>query len=130
VIKGVLQDGLENTATPTPNTVAISPLNNSNYYATTTATEEDFIEEVDWLRLRDLTVAYRLPANVLQKQKLFKSASVFVTGTDLFLITNYSGADPSVNANNASSRGFGGAGIDFGSISIPRGINFGLRVTL
>jgi hypothetical protein len=46
------------------------------------------------------------------------------------MITNYSGADPSVNANNAAARGFGGAGIDFGSISIPRGINFGLRVNL
>ena len=130
VIDGVLQDGLENTATPTKNTIAITPLYNSNFYASTTAMEEDFVEEVNWIRLRDITLSYRLPNKLVSRQKIVKTASVFVTGTDVFMITNYSGADPAVNANNAAARGFGGAGIDFGSISTPRGINFGLRVTL
>lgn len=135
VIDGVLQDGLENTATPTKNTIAITPLYNSNYYGTTSAgvsaaAEEDFIEEVNWIRLRDLTLSYRLGKKIIDRQKIIKSASVFVTGTDLFMITNYSGADPAVNANTAAGRGYGGTGIDFGSISTPRGINFGIRVTL
>jgi outer membrane receptor protein involved in Fe transport len=130
VVEGVLQDGLENTANPTKNTIAVTPLYNSAFYGTGAATEEDFIESVDWIRLRDITLSYTFSPNLLKRQKAIKSASVFVTGTDVFMITNYSGADPSVNANNASSRGFGGAGIDFGSISMPRGINFGLRVNL
>ncbi len=128
VIEGVLQDGLENTATPTKNTIAITPIYNSDFYNTNTAIEEDFVEEVNWLRLRDVTLTYRLPSSWLAKQKVVKGASVFFTGTDLLMITNYTGADPSVNANNASNRGFGGAGIDFGSISTPRGFNFGCRV--
>ena len=94
------------------------------------AAEEDFIEEVNWMRLRDLTLSYRLGKKIIDRQKIIKSASVFVTGTDLFMITNYSGADPAVNANTAASRGYGGTGIDFGSVSTPRGINFGIRVTL
>ncbi|MEJ7770074.1 MAG: hypothetical protein WKF70_12510 [Chitinophagaceae bacterium] len=82
------------------------------------------------MRLRDLTLSYSIPQKQIRKQGIIKSASVFITGTDLLLITNYSGADPGVNANTAANRGFGGAGIDFGSISPPRGINFGCRINL
>jgi hypothetical protein len=127
VLDGVLLDGLENTATPTRNTIAITPFQNSDFYYSTvaTATEEDFIENVNWMRLRDLTLSYTLPKRMFGKVKFIKSATVFFTGTDLFMITNYTGADPSVNANTASNRGYGGAGIDFGSLSTPRGLNLG-----
>lgn len=130
VIKGVLQDGLENTDKPTPNNIAITPLYRSDYFGSTVIADADFVEEVDWIRLRDVTISYNLPASLLKKQKIFKSASVFVTGTDLFIITNYTGADPSVNVNTAWAKGYGGAGIDYGSISTPRAINFGIRVQL
>lgn len=126
-ITGVLNDGLQNTDKPTINTIAISPYYRSDYYSTTVATEADFIETVNWMRLRDLTLSYALPRKLLQRQKLVKSASVYFTGTDLFIITNYTGADPSVNANTAFSRGFGGAGIDYGSLATPRGLNIGLK---
>jgi hypothetical protein len=33
-----------------------------------------------------------------------------------------------VNANTAFSRGFGGAGIDYGALATPRGINVGFKV--
>lgn len=130
VLDGVLQDGLENTANPTRNTISIVPQENSNFYYSTvaTATEEDFIENVNWMRLRDITLSYQLPTKLLRNVKFIKSASVYFTGTDLFMITNYTGADPSVNANTASNRGYGGAGIDFGSLSTPRGFNFGCSI--
>ena len=127
-IKGVLNDGLQNTSNPTVSYIAITPLYRSDYYSTSTATEADFIEHVNWMRLRDATLAYTLPRSFVKRQKVIKGASVFVTGTDLFMVTNYTGADPSVNANTAQARGFGGAGIDFGSISTPRGISFGCKV--
>jgi hypothetical protein len=45
------------------------------------------------------------------------------------MITNYNGADPSVNGNNASTRGgVGGIGMDLGNLATPRGINFGINV--
>lgn len=132
VIKGVLNDGLQNTANPTPNTIVINPLFRSDYYTTGGGTSQDFIEkDVSWLRMRDITLAYNLPASLLKRQKIIKQASVFFTGTDLFIITNYSGADPSTNANNASARsGVGGVGLDQGNLAVPRGLNFGLRVQL
>jgi hypothetical protein len=129
VIRGVLQDGLEETSKPTPNAVAITPYFRSDYWQTTVATESDFIESVDWMRLRDITLQYVLPSSFLKRQRFVKSASVYVTGTDVFMITNYTGADPNVSTNNASARGFGGAGIDFGSLANPRGINFGLKAS-
>ncbi len=128
VIKGVLADGLEESSKPTVNNIAITPYYRSDYWGTSVATEADFIESVDWMRLRDITLQYQLPRSILGKQHLLKSASVYVTGTDVFIITNYTGADPSVNTNTASNRGYGGAGIDFGSLATPRGINFGLKV--
>ncbi|MCF3109292.1 SusC/RagA family TonB-linked outer membrane protein [Niabella sp. CC-SYL272] len=129
IIKGVLNDGLQNSTTPTPNTIVIVPFNRDDYYTSANASSEaDFIENVNWMRLRDATLAYNLPGHVLARTKFISSASLFVTGTELFMITNYTGMDPSVNANNASSRGAGGVGIDFGALSMPRGVNFGLRV--
>lgn len=127
-IKGVLNDGLHNTSNPTINTIVVTPYFRSDYYGSSAITEADFIESVDWVRLRDVTLSYRLPATLLSRQKIVKSASVFVTGTDLFIITNYTGADPSVSANTAGAGGFGGIGIDFGALSTPRGINFGCRL--
>ncbi len=128
VISGVLNDGLQNTTNPTANTITVNPYYRADYYAAGNTTEADFIETVDWVRLRDATLSYTLPKSFLKRQKVLSSASVFVTGTDLFIITNYTGADPSVNANTAFSRGYGGSGIDYGSLSTPRGLNFGLKV--
>lgn len=130
VIKGVLNDGLQNTANPTPNNIVITPLFRSDYY--TAVISADFVEKnVSWVRMRDITLSYNLPKSLLQRQKVIKTASVFVTGTDVFIITNYSGADPAANANNTSARaGIGGVGMDYGTLATPRGINIGLRVQL
>lgn len=128
VIRGVLQDGLENTAKPTRNTIVLTPFARSEFYTLGVA-EEDFIErDINWIRMRDITVTYKLPSKLIKRQNIIKSASVFFTGTDLFIITNYRGADPAANANNAASRGgIGGVGMDFGNLATPMGLNFGIR---
>ncbi len=128
IIKGVLADGLENTGTPTANSISIVPYYRNDYYDVAFA-EGDFVETVNWMRLRDATLRYTLPKRLLKGQKAISSASVFVTGTDLFLLTNYSGLDPNVNLLNASSNGgIGGSGIDYGTVPTPRGINFGATI--
>ena len=128
IINGVLNDGLQNTANPTPNTIQIVPMFQSAYYTDRTYAV-DFVEhDVDWLRLRDLTLRYELTSGMLKRFRIFSSASVFVTGTDLLLFTNYSGVDPTAAGNSAATLGAGSFGIDYGSLSTPRGINFGIRV--
>ncbi|MDE1191723.1 MAG: SusC/RagA family TonB-linked outer membrane protein [Arachidicoccus sp.] len=129
VIQGVLQDGLENTDHPTKNTIAITPYYRSTYYDGNIA-ESDYIENVNWLRLEDITLSYALPNSLIKKQNILKAASVYITATDVFMITNYTGMDPNVNAiTSSNAAGYGGSGIDYGSIPNPRTINFGLRVS-
>jgi hypothetical protein len=126
VISGVLNDGLQNTATPTPNTIAVLPYFNDAYY--TTIPEEDFIQkDVNWFRLQDITLSYGFTPQTLRYMKGFKTLEVFMTGNDLILITNYRGTDPQVNGNTAGSRGVGGFGFDYGTLPTPLGLNFGLR---
>jgi hypothetical protein len=126
VINGVLNDGLQNTATPTKNAIVIIPYYQSTYY--TSLPDEEFIQkDVNWLRLRDVSLSYILPQRMIQRIKGVKSASIFFTGNDLVMITNYKGADPAVNSNNPGSRGVGGYGFDLGSIPAPLSLSFGLR---
>jgi hypothetical protein len=121
VIEGVLRDGKENTANPTVNNIVITPAVNTDYYLS--ISEELFIEkDINWFRLRDVTLSYALP------ERLARNANVFVTATDLVLVTNYSGLDPIVNGNTAAVGGSSAAGIDYGNFPVPRGFNFGLRV--
>lgn len=126
VIDGVLQDGLENTSSPTKNTISITPYYNQAYY--TTMPEEEFIEkDINWLRLRDISLSYNLGKSVTNKLKFMKSLSVFTTINDLVLLTNYTGTDPQVNGNTAGSRGVGAFGFDYGNLGTPVSVNFGLR---
>ena len=123
VIEGVLRDGLENSANPTANNIVIVPSVQTGYY--TNMSEELFIEkDINWLRLRDVTLRYELPARLIGA----RTASAYITATDLFLITNYSGLDPIVNGNTAAVGGSGAVGIDFGNFPMPRGFNFGVSV--
>ncbi len=120
VIPGVLQDGKENSANPTLNTIVVVPAVQTQYY--TGMSEEPFIEKnINWVRLRDVTLQYMLP------ERIAKSGSVFITATDLFLWTNYTGLDPIANGNDAAVGGSGAVGVDYGDFPIPRGINFGLK---
>jgi TonB-linked SusC/RagA family outer membrane protein len=122
VIPGVLRDGKENSANPTPNTIVVVPAVQTAYY--TSMSEEPFIEKnINWLRLRDITLSYALP------ERLGHNASAFVTATDVFLWTNYTGLDPIANGNDAAVGGSGAVGVDYGDFPIPRGINFGFRVS-
>ncbi len=128
IVPGVLNDGLQETDKPTVNTIQIFP-QSTTYYQDGRIYPVNFMERgVNWLRLRQLSLSYSLPKSFLSGIG-FENASVFVNGTDLFILTNYSGADPTAtNSNNASTQGIGGFGIDWFSTSIPRGFSAGIRV--
>ena len=127
VIEGVLEDGLQNSANPTKNTIVITPY----YYSTSfygSIPEEEYIQhDVNWLRLRDITLSYLLPEKLTGRVKGLRSVSVFVTANDLVLITNYNGADPAVSATSAATRGVGSFGYDYGNLPTPIQLNVGFR---
>lgn len=127
VFKGVLQDGNENTANPTPNNMAV----NYDLFGTTVYAggDEDWLEkDVNYIRLQELRLSYNLPANLLNRLP-FQTASVFVAGNDLLTWTNYSGIDAVGNTVSAAAGGSGGEGIDVWSLPMPRGFSVGIAVT-
>jgi len=126
---GVVKDGKEETDTPTQNTKLITPSANDQYYSVVLQ-PEDFVErDINWVRLRDVTLTWTFPKAWLGSQRIFKNVSVFVNGTDLFLSTNYTGADPYVSTTTPATGGAGGFGMDFGKISLPRTFSAGLSAT-
>lgn len=126
IVNGVLNDGNQDSKTPTKNTLAIVPQYLSAYY--TGLPDEEFIQKnVNWFRLRDITLSYTLPDKSLEKLKVFRGLGFFITGNDLILMTNYYGADPAVNANNPGTGGIGGYGMDLGNIPTPLSLSFGIR---
>jgi hypothetical protein len=52
-----------------------------------------WIESNDYIRLRNVTLSYNLPQNILAKANM-SGARFFVTGVNLLTITNYKGVDP------------------------------------
>jgi hypothetical protein len=129
IFKGVLRDGSENTEKPTANNIQVTPQTRSDFYSG--FAEEDFIEhDINWLRIRDVTLSYRLPAKMLTRMGALKDVSIFLTGTELYMWTNYTGGDPATNGTTATSAGVGAWGIDYGKIGRPRSINAGVRLTL
>jgi TonB-linked SusC/RagA family outer membrane protein len=121
IVPGVLRDGKENSDSPTPNNIVVIPSVQTGYY--TLASEELFVERnINWVWLRNVTLSYLIPQHYVQ------NASVFVTGTDLFLRTNYTGLDPMTNGNSAAVGGSGAVGIDWGNFPTPHGFNVGFRL--
>lgn len=87
-----------------------------------------FIEDVNWLRLRSLSLAYSLPDRVINRAKFLKGVTVTAQGTNLILLTNYSGMDPETSAAGAGVIGSGSVGIDYAGVPATAGFAIGLNV--
>ncbi|MGD9991789.1 MAG: SusC/RagA family TonB-linked outer membrane protein [Salinivirgaceae bacterium] len=83
-----------------------------------------FIEDGSYLRLKSLTLSYRILDNEVNF-KAIKKLTAYFTGQNLLTFTNYSGYDPEVNAygNSATEQG-----IDYGTYPQARTLIIGLNV--
>ena len=88
-----------------------------------------FIEDASFLRLDQVTLEYAVPTQLFGSGfgAAVRSARLFVTGNNLFVLTPYSGVDPEVNAD-AQSSGIGAVGIDY--LPYPRARTFTVGVNL
>ena len=86
-----------------------------------------YLEKGDFIRMGNLTFGYTVKGNVLERFKV-KSARFYVNGSNLFIITKYSGFDPEVDTNK-SLNGIPSAGIDYLSYPKARTFSVGLNVT-
>lgn len=96
-----------------------------NYFRTGSSR---YLEDASYIRLRDITLAYDVPARLAGAVRLAK-VRLYVTGTNLLTFTRYSGPDPEVNvaADNASGLV---QGLDFGTPPQPKSVVFGVNVSL
>lgn len=80
----------ENTNTNIPRVIANT---SSGYNRYSPSDLDTAIQNASYLRLTTLTLAYNLPASVLQKIH-FSNLRVYATASNLFCITKYKGFDP------------------------------------
>lgn len=90
----------------------------TNYY---TAVSSNFIEDGSYIRLSYLTIGYDF-SKLLKKNSQIKSLKCSITGTNLFLLTKYTGSDPQLNASTGGG-GTGSMGIDNYAVPNTRGLN-------
>ncbi len=81
-----------------------------------------FVEDGDFIRLSNLSLGY-----TFDNLKPFKSLKVYVSGQNLFTITDYRGFDPEVSSTGVSNND-GAPSFDFGAIPNPRSYTIGARV--
>jgi TonB-linked SusC/RagA family outer membrane protein len=68
---------------------ALTPVNTNDEGRTS----EYFIENGNYIKMKNLQIGYTLPSRFAQRIKL-QNARIYIQGQNLFTITNYNGADP------------------------------------
>lgn len=121
--QNVLREAYENRWTPE---------HHSNRYARPLATANDnifssrMVENASYLRMKNLSLGYNFPKTVLEKIRLSK-LKLYVSASNLWTLTNYSGYDPEGNAYGSSTNVIG---VDDGNYPQTKtylvGINIGL----
>jgi len=81
-----------------------------------------YVEDGSYLRLQNLQLGYDL-SELLKKHIPNNRFQVYISATDLFTITNYSGLDPSVNVSDA------GFGVNLGEWPAPRRYMLGINLS-
>ena len=82
------------------------------------------VEKGDFVKLRNMTLGYNLPSNLVGKAKL-ASARVYVSGQNLAIITKYRGPDPEVSSNGNGNLN---QGVDRNTVGNARIITVGLNI--
>ena len=86
------------------------------------ARSDYWLEDGTYLRIRNITLGYSLPKELLEKTKI-GSIRLYLTGFNPLTFTNYTGYDPEVGGNGISTRG-----VDRGNYPVARRFVLGAKV--
>ena len=78
---------VENPSTSMPRAVRSDPNSNNRF-------SSRFIEDGDFLRLKNVQLGYSIPPSLLAKTNAIQQLRIFVSGTNLATFTNWQGIDP------------------------------------
>jgi hypothetical protein len=81
-----------------------------------------FLEDASYLRMREITLTYYLPATLFNG---VVGGSVYVTGQNLFTITDYTGYNPDTNGRSGTQGAFG---YDVSSYPLSKAFIVGLKL--
>ena len=84
------------------------------------------VENASFLRVNNITIGYSLPKSWIRKCYM-QNVRIYVTGYNLFCLTNYSGTDPEVDTS--SKRNPMTPGIDYAAYPKSRSFVGGINVT-
>lgn len=108
-----------------------SPSNENTMIPAFSKTETDkpntsrFLEDGSFIRLKNISLGYTLPSNVMDRLNLSK-IRVYVSGQNLWTITDYSGFDPEVNSAGSSDTN---VGLDLGGYPPSKSFTLGLNLS-
>lgn len=115
---GTLCNDPEKLAAMNANTTMWSPYMKSYVFS------DWAVEDGSFLRLNTLTLGYTLPKTLMNKVKI-ESLRFYVTGYNLFCLTNYSGYDPEVSTRRRTNLT---PGVDYSAYPKSRSFVFGLNL--
>ena len=108
---------MANGATPSaPRAASGDPNNNSRV-------SDRYIEDGSYLRIKNITLGYTLPGDVLRKLKL-ENVRIYANIQNLCTLTKYSGYDPEIGVNPMTPNVYG---LDYGRYPMPTIYSMGLN---
>ena len=90
-----------------------------------TVFSDKYLENGNFMKMRNATLNYKIG----DIAKYVRNVNVFVSGTNLFVITKFKGFDPEVNIDK-SNNGFASRSMEYLPYPTPRVITFGLNLSL
>ena len=84
------------------------------------------IEDGSFLRLSNLTIGYTLPTKLTKKYSI-RSLRLYVTGTNLFCLTKYTGFDPEVDSRRSTPLT---PGVDYSAYPRTSGFLIGINLSI
>ena len=112
-----------------------TPENPSNKYPRLDATNtgasafmmsDRFLEDASFIRLQNVTLSYNFPSDLANKLKM-SMVKVYVSGSNLLTISDYTGYNPDVSLTGSDTQKLGH---DNAGYPVARTIRFGLNVRL
>jgi len=125
VFDGVVKQA-DNSYVQNDKTIVLDQTFFNNYYI---LAGTNFVEEVYWVRLRNVNLNYYLPRKLVSMAGI-KEANISVNFQNLLLFSNYSGGDPEVNnaGPGGGASGAGTMGVDYFQVPLRKAVTFGLNL--
>jgi TonB-linked SusC/RagA family outer membrane protein len=100
-----------------------TPRANARTTGLNNAVSSRWVEDGSYLRIQNVTLAYRLPASIVKRAKL-QQVRLYVSAQNLYTFTDYLGYNPEVSNYEGALTG----GVDYGSFPLARTFSVGINL--